>query len=65
MDCANSDAQGQANIPYEEWQKGTSKPTAGIIEVLDVSLRADSGAVSRSIGEMRASVSEMHCVQNR
>ena len=34
----------------------TGKPPVGIIEVLDVSLRADSRAESRSIGELRASI---------
>ena len=42
----------------------TGKTPVGIIEVLDVSLQTDSGEVSRSMGELRASVLGMQCVWN-
>jgi hypothetical protein len=44
--------------------EGTGKPPVEIAEVLNVSLQANSRAVSRSIGELRASVSEMQCMWN-
>ena len=65
MDCENREAQGHVD---EEWPKeteGTVKPPpVGIIEGLEVALRTDSGAVSRSMGELRASVPEMQCIWN-
>ena len=57
MDCGNREAQEYVDEDWPKETEGTVKPPpVGIIEVLDVSLRTDSGAESRSIGELRASI---------